>query len=158
MHDQIWSILSGAIGGVLAWLATDWIRKPISDARDKRIKALQAAEGNAHVGGAATAERITAARAALNGAASALRSIARGHPWPVRVYCWFFRYDLEAAAFALISLHNMTGHSEYDRARRQLVLDAVHLFLGAHRHLSAERIDEIKKQAERDKRLSEARF
>jgi hypothetical protein len=54
--------------------------KPIVDARDKRLKALQAAEQN----------RIVAARTALNDAASALRSISRGQ-WPVWPYCWFAR-------------------------------------------------------------------
>jgi hypothetical protein len=40
-------ILSGA-AGVLAWLATkyNWVGKPIVDARDKRLTALQAAEQN----------------------------------------------------------------------------------------------------------------
>jgi hypothetical protein len=49
-------ILSGA-AGVLAWLATkyNWVGKPIVDARDKRLTALQAAEQN----------RIVAARTAL---------------------------------------------------------------------------------------------
>ena len=115
-------VLSTALGGVLVWFITYWIGKPIVDVRDKRIKALHAAEQNAHVGYAATDERIVAARTALNEAASALRAVSRGHGWPVRVYCWLARYDLEAAAYALISLHNKTGHPHYDDKTRQLVL------------------------------------
>jgi hypothetical protein len=72
-------ILSAAIGGVLVWFITNWVGKPIVDLRDKRIKALQAAEQNAHVGYGASKERIKEARAALNEAASGLRSISRGH-------------------------------------------------------------------------------
>jgi len=96
------SILLGAIGAVLAWFITNWVGKPIVDVRDKRIKALQAAEQNAYVGYAATGERVKAAKAALSEAASSLRSISRGHGWPVRLYCRFARYDLEAAANSLI--------------------------------------------------------
>jgi hypothetical protein len=138
-------ILLGAIGGVLAWFVTNWVGKPVVDVRDKRIKALQAAEQNAHVGGAASDERVVAARASLNEAASALRSISRGHGWPVRLYCRLARYDLEAAASWLITLHNMAGEISYDdKARRQIALDATYMFLQAHQHLSRERIDEIK--------------
>jgi hypothetical protein len=149
-------VLSTALGGVLVWFITYWIGKPIVDVRDKRIKALHAAEQNAHVGYAATDERIVAARTALNEAASALRAVSRGHGWPVRVYCWLARYDLEAAAYALISLHNKTGHPHYDDKTRQLVLDGIYLFLRAHKHLSLKRINEINEQIERDKRLHEA--
>jgi hypothetical protein len=88
-HQVLTSILSGAIAGVLAWLATNWIGKPIADVRDKCLKALQAAEQNAYVDGSARSERVEPARAALNDAASALRSISRGHAWPVRLYCRF---------------------------------------------------------------------
>ena len=88
-------------------LAHNWIGKPISDVRDKRLKALQAAEQNAHVDGHTSDVRVTEARAALNEAASGLQ---RRHGWPVRVYCWFFGYDLEAAASCLITLHNTTGN------------------------------------------------
>jgi hypothetical protein len=81
------SILLGTIEAVLAWFITNWVGKPIVDVRDKRIKALQAAEQNAYVGYAESGERVKAARAALNEGASALRSISRGHDWPVRLYC-----------------------------------------------------------------------
>ena len=91
-------------------LAHNWIGKPISDVRDKRLKALQAAEQNAHVDGHASDDRVTEARAALNEAASGLQ---RRHGWPVRVYCWFFGYDLEAAASCLITLHSTTGNYRY---------------------------------------------
>jgi hypothetical protein len=152
------TILTAAIVGVLAWFATNWIGKPIVEARTMRIKALHAAEQNAWVGGAAGDERIRAARAALNDAASGLRSISRGHSWPLRLYCRLFRIDLETAAGALITLHNMIGDYGYTKERRQFVLDAIYVFLGAHRHLSRDRIVEIRKQVERDKRLNEAKF
>jgi hypothetical protein len=113
---QVVTIILSVAAGVLAWLATNWVGKPIVDARDKRLKALQAAEQNAHVGGMASDERRVAARAALNETASALRSISRGQ-WPVRLYCWFARYDLEAAAAALVHLHNITGSDFHDEAR-----------------------------------------
>jgi hypothetical protein len=144
------TVILSWIGGALAW-----VRKPVEGARDK---ALQAAEQYSHVGAAAGAGSIEAARAALNDAASALRSISRGHPWRVRLYCWCVRYDLEAAASALIRLHNRIGDRGYDNKDRQFVRDAVYVFLRAHQHLTRERVDEIKRQAERDKRLSEAKF
>ena len=59
-------------------------------------------------------------------AASALRSISRGQ-WPVRLYCWFVRYDLEAAAAALITLHNMTGY-DFHGEGRPFFRDAVYVF------------------------------
>jgi hypothetical protein len=143
--------VSDQIAGLLAW----WIGKPIADARDKRLKALQAAEQHSTVGGAASDQRVEEAKAALNDAASGLRSISRGQ-WQVRLYCWFVRYDLEAAADALIKLHNMTGKHHYDDQERQFVLDDIYVFLRAH--LKRERVDEIKRRAERDKRLSKAKF
>ena len=136
------SILVGTIGAVLAWFIANWVGKPIIDVRDKRIKALQAAEQNAFVGYGVINERVAAARAALNEAASGLRSISRGHGWPVRLYCRFAQYDLEAAANWLINLHNMAGEM-YEDKRRQIALDAIYIFLRAHQHLSRERVDEI---------------
>jgi hypothetical protein len=146
--------ISGAIGGALAWFGTNWVGKPIVDVRDKRIKALQAAEQHAHVGYGSSVERIIEAKAALNEAASGLRSISRGHGRPVRLYCRLARYDLEAAAIWLITLHNLTGEFGYDETR-QIALDATYMFLRAHQHLSRERINEIKLRVGLEKRLSE---
>ena len=137
-------ILSGA-AAALAWVATNWVGKPIVDARDKRLAALQAAEQNAFVGGGTSDERRRAARAALNEAASALRSISRSQ-WPVRLYCWFARYDLEAAAAALVHLHNITGHDYFNNEQHSFCRDAVYVFLRAHQHLSRERVDEINRE------------
>jgi hypothetical protein len=148
----LWWLL-GAIRVVLAWFITNWVGKPIVDVRDKRIDALKAAEQNAYVGYGS--ERVKEARAALNEAASALRSISRGHGWPVRLYCRFRRYDLEGAANQLIRLHNMTGEFGHDDKSRQVALDAIYLFLRAHQHLSRERIDEIKMRVEVEERLRE---
>jgi hypothetical protein len=149
------SILLATIGGVLVWFITNWVGKPIIDVRDKRIKALQAAEQNAYVGYGASIERIKEARAALNEAASSLRSISRGYGWPVRLYCRrVARYDLEAAASWLIDLHNGTGDISYFDERRQIALDAIYIFLRAHQRLSRERIDEVKNRIGLEKRLS----
>jgi len=153
------NIISVAIGGVLGWLAKDWVGKPIVDVRDKRIKAIQAAVQNAHVGYGVINERVREARAALNEAASGLRSISRGYGWPVRLYCRFARYDLEAAANCLIALHNMAGEPGYDDEARQIHLDATHMFLRAHhQRLSRERIDEIKMRIGLEKRLSKEKL
>ncbi len=152
------TVITGAIVGLVAWFAANWIGKPILDVRAMRTKALYAAEQNGGVGGAAGEQRITAARAALNDAASGLRSISRGHSWPVRLYCFFFGVDLEMAASALITLHNMTGDFGYTNERHQLVVDAIYVFLRADRHLSKERIGEIKEEVERNKRLSNAKL
>jgi len=152
------SILSAAIGAVLVWVITNWVGKPIVDVRDKCIKALQAAEQNAHVGFPASKERIIEAREALNEAASALRSISRGHGWPVRLYCRFAGYDQEAAANQLVSLHNMTGEFVGDDKARQTALDAIYILLQAHQHLSRERIAEIRMRIELEKRLSEEKL
>jgi hypothetical protein len=129
-------------------------RQPIIDIRDRRIKALHAAEENAHVGYGASNQRIKEARAALNEAASGLRSISRGYGWPVRLYCWLARYDLEAAANWLIALHNWAGSYE----RRQIAVDAIYMLLRAHHHLSRERIDEVKMRTGLEERLSEEKL
>ena len=143
---------------MLAWFITNWVGKPIIDVRDKRLKALQAAEQHAFVGFVAGNEREAGARAALNEAASGLQSISRGHGWPVRLYCRPARYDLEAAANWLITMHNMAGKIGYDDKRRQIVLDAIYIFLRAHQHLSRERIDEIRMRIGLEKRLSEEKL
>jgi hypothetical protein len=49
---------------------------------------------------------------------------------PVRLYCRFVGYDLETPN----ALHNMTGNPGYNEQERQLVLDAVYVFLRADRH------------------------
>lgn len=152
------SVFTGAIGGLVAWFTANWIGKPIVEARAMRIKVLYAVEQNGWVGGTAGDQRITAARTALNDAASGLRSITRGHSWPVRLYCLFFGIDLEMAASALITLHNITGDPGYNNERHQSVVDAIYVFLRADRHLSKERIAGIKEQVERDKRLSDAKL
>ena len=109
MDAVITNLIVAAIAGVLGWLAHGWISSPISDVREKRMKALKAAEENAYVGYNASDARIAAARAALNDAVSALRSTSRGQPWPGRLYCRLCRYDLETAAGWLIMLQNMAG-------------------------------------------------
>ena len=150
------SILLGAIGAVPGWFIANWVGKPILDVREKRIKALQAAEQNAHVGFEASNERIREARAALNEAASSLRSISRGYGWPVRLYCWLAGYDLEAAANQLIALHNMAGDIVIGEGR-QIALDAIYIFL-RQQHLSRERVAEVKTRIGLEKRLSEEKF
>jgi hypothetical protein len=153
------SILWALIGGVLVWFITNWIGKPIVDVGDKRIKALQAAEQNAHVGYGASDKRIIEARAALNEAASSLRSISRGYGWPVQLYCRLARYDLEGAAYWLIDLHNRTGKLSYDdEAQRQLALDAIYILLRANQRLSRERIDDIKMRIGFEKELREEKL
>jgi hypothetical protein len=151
-------ILLGSIGTGLVWVITTWIGKPIVDVRDKRIKALHAAEQNAHVGYGASIERIKEARTALNEAASGLRSVSRGYGWPVRLYCRLARYDLEGAANWLIDLHNGAGDISYLDERRQIVLDAIHIFLRAHQHLTRERIKEVKTRIGLENRLSEEKL
>jgi hypothetical protein len=148
------SVLSGAIGAVPVWFITNWVGKPIVDVRDRRIKAIQAAEQNAHVGLSASKERTKEARAALNEAASSLRSISRGYGWPVRLYCRLARYDLEGAADWLIDLHNRTGELGWDDKAPQIALDAIYILLRAHRRLDRERIDYIKMRIGLEKRLS----
>jgi truncated hemoglobin YjbI len=151
-------ILLGSIGGVLVWFITNWVGKPIIDIRDRRIKALHAAEENAHVGYGASKERIKEARAALNEAASGLRSISRGHGWPVRLYCLLARYDLERAADWLIDLHNRAGEVGWNDERRQIALDAIYILLRAHHHLSPKRIDKVKARIGLEERLSKEKL
>jgi hypothetical protein len=52
----------------------------------------------------------------------------------------------------------MASNPGYDDESRSFVRDAVYLYLGAYRHLSEARINEIKSQAGRDKRLAEAKI
>jgi hypothetical protein len=120
--------LLGLIGGVLGWVITNWVGKPILDVRDKRLKALQAVEQNAHIGFPASQERIREARAALNEAAGGLRSISRGHGLPVRLFCRFAGYDLEAAANCLIRLHNVTGEFCHETIKHVLPVPSTYFF------------------------------
>jgi hypothetical protein len=48
--------------------------------------------------------------------------------WQVRLYCRFARYDLEAAAAALVHLHNITGSDFHDEATHSFVRDAMYFF------------------------------
>ena len=158
LADNWIGILLGSIGGVLVWFITNWVGKPIIDVRDKRIKVLQAADQNAYVYFTASSERITEARAALSEAASSLRSISRGHGWPVRLYRRLARYDLKGAASWLITLHNWAGLNGVYEEPRQVAVDAIHIFLRAHHHLSRERVYEVKMRIGLEKRLSEEKL
>jgi hypothetical protein len=162
MHEWLannWiSVLLAAMGGVLVWLITNWVGKPIVDIRDRRIKALQAAEQNAYVGYGVNNERVIEAKGALSEAASGLRSISRGYGWPVRLYCRLAGYDLEGAADWLIFLHNKAGELGWADERRQIVLDAIYVLLRAHHHLSPERIDKVRTRIGLEKRLSEEKL
>ena len=117
------TVFAAAIGALLAWFGANWIGKPIVEARAMRIKAPRVAEHDAWVTGGASDDRIRAARAALNDAASGLRSISRGHSWPVRLYCRFSGIDLELAARVLIQLHNIAGDFGYDTDMRQRLVE-----------------------------------
>src|ERR1700756_3513978 len=107
----------------LTWVTFIFIGKPIQDAATKRIEALDAAEQNWMAGARADQGRIEAARAALRDAGSKLRSVSRGHPWSVGLYCRLFGYDFEMAELALINLHNIVGRPGHDHEERQLVRD-----------------------------------
>lgn len=145
------SIMIGALAVVpvtfLAWLAYNWAGKPILDVRSARLDALKAADLYGFTGYGHGDEETNKAKAALNEAATILRSLSRGQPWTAKVYCRVLGYDLEFAGSVLIGLAGLVGALlRIENPSRRDGVDAVHVLLGASKHLSAERVSEIKQK------------
>jgi hypothetical protein len=142
--SQIITLAFGATAATFVWYVHNWIARPTLQARDRRLQALDAVENNGLAGGTAPQHRIREAREALNAAASGLRTIARGHGLPTRIFCLAYRCNFELATSAIVNLRNMTGNIYASNDARHFNIDAAYYYLGAGRHLSQARIKEIK--------------
>jgi hypothetical protein len=145
------SVIIGALAVVpvtfLAWLAYNWAGKPIVDVRSARPDALKAAELYRFTGYGHGDEETNRAKAGLNEAATGLRSLGRGQPWTAKLYCRMLGYDLELAGSVLIGLAGLAGaFLGAENSSRRDGVDAVHVLLGASKHLSTERVSEIKQK------------
>jgi hypothetical protein len=145
------SIAIGALAAIpatfLAWLAYNWAGKPVLDVRSARLDALKAAELYGFIGYGHGDEETNKAKAALNEAATELRSLSRGQPWAAKLYCHPLGYDLELAGSSLVGLAGLTGAflGPENSSRRDSV-DAVHILLNANKHLDGKRVIEIKQK------------
>jgi hypothetical protein len=145
------NIIVGALialpASFFAWLAYNWVGKPILDVRLARLDALKVAELYGFIGYGYGDDETNRARDALGDAATSLRSLNRGQPWTARLYCRLLNYDLEVAASVLFGLVGLVGArlGEENTSRKDAV-DAICLLLNARRHLNEKRIHELKKK------------
>jgi hypothetical protein len=131
----------------LAWIAYNWMGKPILDVRFARIDALKAAELYGFVGYGYEENEINAARSALSNAAMSLRALNRGQPWIAKLYCKYLHYDLELASSVLMGLVGLTGANlSHDNTSRRDGSDAIHVLLNASQHMTTERIKVIREK------------
>lgn len=144
------SVLTGVGVAALSWVALNFFGKPILTLREKRREALEVGERCAYVGlhlhgvligddGLADHQSDDQKRAfsELHGAGNTLRAHFRERSLATRIYCWFFGYDLDYAARALLGLAEAARvpyHTD-ERARR-LNLHALFVTLGATHHLT----------------------
>jgi hypothetical protein len=128
----------------LAWIAYNWMGKPILDVRPARIEALKAAELYGFVGYGYGEDEINTARNALSNAAMSLRALSRGQPWTAKLYCNLLHYDLELSSSVLMGLVGLTGANlSHDNTSRRDGSDAIHVLLNAGQHMTTERIKVI---------------
>src|SRR5580698_2090735 len=145
------NIIVGALIAIptsfLAWLAYNWAGKPILDVRSARIDALKTAELYGFIGYGYTDDETKRARDSLGEAATSLRSLHRSQPWTSRLYCRVLNYDLETAASILFGLVGLVGaHLNQENRSRRDSVDAIHLALNACRHLSAQRVADLREK------------
>jgi hypothetical protein len=113
--------------------------KPILALQDKRREALEVAERYAYVGvrGTPSEEYQSRALAELFDAGNSLRAYARESSLATNLYCRVFRYDLDFAAAAVLSLGEAArGEYGIGAGQRRRNLHAVFVALGSSGHLS----------------------
>jgi hypothetical protein len=133
------TLLYSLIIGVSGWVLAHFVAQPIIDLRQKRVEALTIGERYTFVDYRADQDIVRTARSKLFDISSSLRALAREGSWTIRLYCRFYGYDLETAAGTLAGLGQMAGE-HLDEERRRNNRDAMYWSLGAHKHLSADRI------------------
>lgn len=145
MVNIIVGAITGISGSLLAWLAFNWIGKPVLDVRSKRLETLQVIELHGYTGYGSSEANVNASKAALSDIAMYLRSFARAQPWTARLYCRVLHYDMEFAASAIIGLADLVGENlPAGSTTRRDNVDAVYMALNAHQHMTPERIQTIK--------------
>ncbi|ABD08142.1 conserved hypothetical protein [Rhodopseudomonas palustris HaA2] len=139
-------LLASAGAAVAAWFAVYFIGKPVVALQDRRLEALQTAERYYAVDIRASEEVRDAAEKALFEAGLSLRTLQRGWSTAVRLWCWVWGYDLDLAAQALFGLaEGPRGKIAIAPEIRKNTLDALYVALGAHKHLSAEAVQAIRR-------------
>jgi hypothetical protein len=83
---EIGSLAASAFVGVAAWVATNFVAKPILSLREKRLEALQIAERYLGVDFGSSDELRDRALRALIDTASALRALSRERSVAVRAW------------------------------------------------------------------------
>jgi hypothetical protein len=144
LSENIGALFAGGISGILGWVATHSIAKPISHINELRLQALQLAERNAYLRTTASKERIQAARLAMQDVAVGMRVFARARHGVANLYFRFRAYDLETSARCLSGLMQMVGDDSFKDEHRRDNLDAIYYCLNADKHLTNTRRREIK--------------
>ncbi|MBI5130264.1 MAG: hypothetical protein HZA66_12545 [Rhodopseudomonas palustris] len=139
-------LLASAGVAVAAWFAVYFVGKPVVALQQNRLEALKVAERYYLVDMNASEDERDAALKALFEAGVALRTLHRGWSTAVRMWCWIWRYDLDLAAQALFGLaEGPRGNLVIAPETRKNTLDALYVALGAHKHLSAETVQAIRR-------------
>jgi hypothetical protein len=143
---KISMIVLGGLGGIIGWIVTHYVAKPIQQIDATRREAIDVAEARTFMRNASS-DDIRDAREAIGNAGTALRSYARASTWPVRLYCRWRGYNLEHATRMMFRLGQIAGDERFSDSHRQNHLDYLYVCLNAHHHLTSERIARVKQMA-----------
>jgi hypothetical protein len=142
----IQTVLIGAAGAgaaVPAWVAVNWIGKPILAVEDQRREALRIAERYGFTSPLESDDCVRVARRALIDLATAIHAHGRTLTRPARLYCTLRRYDFESAGHAMRGLAQMAGDPRFHESTRANNLNWAYISLRAYGHLSAAEIQEV---------------
>jgi hypothetical protein len=115
---KISMIVLGGLGGIIGWIVTHYVAKPIQQIDATRREAIDVAE-----------------------------AYARTSTWPVRLYCRWRGYNLEHATRMMFRLGQIAGDERFSDRHRQNHLDYLYACLNAHHHLTSERVARVKQMA-----------
>src|SRR5262249_3253082 len=137
LHDQ-WPAAVVAIAlGLLAWWANELVGRPLRDFIRDRNEALDVLQQHGATLFGMEDRYLVDARAAIDGVAAKMNRYAQSGPNIVRLWAWWWRYDLNMAGRALNGLR--VGYGPADEARQRKQRDFVRFCLRATGQMTPER-------------------
>jgi hypothetical protein len=139
-------MIESALVAVFAWLALNFLGRPVLAVREKRLEAIQVADRYSNVSFTSSDElRATAVRS-LYDVACALRTYSREASIATRLWCRLMKYDLDLAARCLLGLaEGARGEYRVSEEQRKNTLNALYVSLGAMSHLTRAEIDAVRR-------------
>jgi hypothetical protein len=142
----IQDLIAGAAVAIATWFAMNFLGEPVVALQRQRIETLQIAERYSAVDASESEALRDVAANALLEAGTALRAYQRAWSTAVRLWCWMWGYDLDLAAQILFGLADgPRGKIVISPDARMHTLNALHVALGAHRHMSPETVAAVKR-------------